>query len=128
MKFLLFAMISTLILLGCRPSNSQLNPIATSTLIPELLTLPRSGMIGCTGDPNRDFAKVPVWELPGDGELIDPDSGIDGYRGEQVGGIAPCTEVEITRHKWSPIDQKYYVFVSDGSVEGWLSITLIDWE
>lgn len=82
---------------GCVSSEPTIYP--PEPLPETLASLPQQARVECQNDPVLDRGLVNLWSLPGT-YLADPDSGVSGRRGDQIGQIANCTLIQITDIYW----------------------------
>jgi hypothetical protein len=110
-----------LLVSGC--SSQQPTPMPVPSPSAELANLPKKAWTRCATDPNLRVG-VYLWELPGL-PPADPNSGYQGRRGDIMGELAPCTEVQALEYAWSATDKEYYVFVTTGEIKGWVLLHLV---
>ena len=129
---------------GCAsPESTSETATYTPEPLPETLaSLPRQAKIACRNDPVLDRGKVSIWSLPGT-YLADPDSGVNGYRGDQIAAMEPCQPIQLTDFYWdsyeveywvkiqntdfywAPQEGKFWVKIEANDLEGWIPFELI---
>lgn len=110
---------------GC--TSSEPTVYAPEPLPERLAVLPRQAEVTCQNDPILDRGAVRLWSLPGR-SLPDSDSGVSGFRGDEVGSIEPCEQIQITESYWDPYGAKYWVKIENNDLTGWVPLDLISVE
>lgn len=96
--------------------------------LPETLaTLPQQAKVLCRNDPVLDRGSIWLWSLPGRG-VPDSDSGVSGFRGDEIGGIEPCEPIQITESYWDPYGGEYWVKIENNELVGWMPLDLVSGE
>ena len=99
--------------------------VYTPEPLPEILTsLPRQVQVKCRNDPVLDNGSVRLWSLPG-AYIADPDSGITGQRGGEIGEIRFCEPIQITEFYWDPYEVRYWVKIENSELVGWVWLELV---
>jgi hypothetical protein len=112
-------------LAGCASSEPTVELVYTPEPLPEILaSLPRQAKVKCRNDPVLDNGSVYIWSLPGT-YLADPDSGVSGQRGDEIGEIEFCEPIQITEFYWDPYEARYWVKLENGDLVGWVWLDLI---
>jgi hypothetical protein len=93
--------------------------------LPEVLaSLPRQALVICRNDPVLDRGEVYLWSLPGRG-VPDSDSGVSGYRGDDIGLVKPCETIQLNDSYWDPYKPEYRVKIEYNDLVGWMPFSLI---
>lgn len=116
---------------GCASSESTVeSAVYTPEPLPEVLgSLPRRAKVLCLGDSPPDKGTVVLWSLPGR-SLPDSDSGVSGFRGDDIAAVGHCEPIQITDFYWDPYGADYWVKIEYNDIEhnpiiGWVRLELI---
>lgn len=136
-------MVIVAVFAGCASAEPTVYP--PEPLPETLASLPRQAKIECRNDPVLDRRKVWIWSLPGT-YLGDPDSGVSGYRGDEIALMENCqllqitdfywdaykaeywVKIENTDFYWVPQEGKYWVKIENNDLVGWLLLRFISTE
>ena len=110
---------------GCISSEPTVYPPEP---LPEMLvTLPRQAKVLCLGDSPPDKGAVVLWSLPGKA-TPDANSGVSGYRGDQLTSMEHCEPIQLTQYYWDPYGADYWVKIEYNEIVGWVRLDLVSVE
>ena len=99
------------------------------TLATELTALPIQAHTECSHDANMNRGGIYVWEYPS----IYPAGGFDnsafwGVRGQSLGVVRHCTEIQVTDYAWSEVDGEFWVLIESEQAAGWIPFESVSFD
>ncbi len=117
-------------ILFCMISDCDGPPrIPMPALATELTALPIQAHTECSLNAYRNLGEIYVWEFPS----IYPSGSRDnsaygGVRGESLGVVHHCAEIQVTDYAWSEVDGEFWVLIESEQAAGWIPFEYVTFD